>query len=448
MKMRFILVFAAISLIGFQAEARAQAKDAAGLSAEEERVVALVDARRDAAVALLERIVNVNSGTMNPAGVRRVYDVLAPELERLGFAVRYEALPDSMRRGGHLVAERRGNRGRKLLLIGHLDTVFEEDEAFQRFELVNDTVARGPGVSDMKGGDVVIVEALRALHGVGALDGTDITVVMTGDEEEPGLPLSAARAALLRAGEHADIALGFEGGGLDEQGRAQGVVARRSSTGWTLTVDARTAHSSGVFSDRVGAGAIYEAARILDSFYGELRGEDYLTFNTATIVGGTEATFDAATASGTVFGKSNVVPPKAIATGDIRTISNDQLERVRDRMRHVVAGSLPQTSASIVFDEGYPAMAPTPANYELLAMYDAASRDLGLGPVVAHDPARRGAADISFVADLVDAGIDGLGVYGDRSHTVEETVELPSLVFQAKRAALLIYRLTRAGAAN
>lgn len=411
---------------------------AAQLTPDEQRIVQAVEANSDDAIALLERIVNINSGTLNAAGVRRVHDALAPHFEALGFDVRYVG-PEVEGRGGHLVATRTGGQGRHLLLIGHLDTVFEEDSPFQQWELVNDSIARGPGAEDMKGGDVVIWSALEALHRSGALDGTSITVVMTGDEERPGAPLDAARRALVDAGIAADLALGFEGGtaGL-------GVIARRSASSWQIDVSATTAHSSGVFNDRVGPGAIYEAARILEDFYSEIRGEEYLTFNAATIVGGTEAAWDAGDARGTAFGKTNVVPPVTVITGDIRTISDAQLQRTRERMRAIVARSLPGTSASISFTEGYPSMPPTPANEQLLAVLSNVSEALGMGPVTPFDPGRRGAADISFVASVVDAGIDGLGPEGAGGHTVRETVNLNSIERAAKRAAVLIYRLTRA----
>jgi glutamate carboxypeptidase len=407
------------------------------LTAEERRIVQAVEANQDASIALLERIVNINSGTLNPAGVRRVHDALAPHFEALGFEVRYVEDPAVANRGGHFVATRTGTNGRHLLLIGHLDTVFEEDSPFQRWELVSDTIARGPGANDMKGGDVVIWSALQALNEAGALANTSITIVMTGDEERPGEPLDAARRALVAAGEAADIALGFEGGtaGL-------GVIARRSASSWRVDVEARTAHSSGVFGS-VGAGAIYEAARILEDFYSEIRGEEYLTFNAATIVAGTEASWDDVSARGSAFGKTNVVPPTAVVTGDIRTISDEQLERTREKMRAIVARPLPGTTSRITFLEGYPSMPPTDANRQLLGVLSEVSTALGMGAVEPFDPGQRGAADISFVASVVDAGLDGLGPEGEGSHTVEETVSLPSIERAAKRAALLIYRLTR-----
>ena len=180
-------------------------------------------------------------------------------------------------------------------------------------------------------------------------------------------------------------------------------VARRSSTRWILTVEGTRAHSSGIFSERVGAGAIFEAARILDRFYEELSSEKYLTFNAGTIQGGSEVTYDRQQNRGTTFGKNNVVPGTVIVHGGMRAISTQQLERTREAMRAIVADSLPLTSANIEFGEGYPPMFPTEGNRSLTAVLSSINESLGRGPMQELDPGRRGAADVSFVAPHTDA---------------------------------------------
>ncbi|HEY7513136.1 MAG TPA: M20/M25/M40 family metallo-hydrolase, partial [Vicinamibacteria bacterium] len=169
-----------------------------GLSEVESRIVAHIDAHAEEAVRLLERLVNINSGTMNHEGVRRVGEAIRPRLAAAGFETTWIDMPEQVDRAGHLFAFRRGERGRRVLLIGHLDTVFEADSPFQTFEREGER-ARGPGTEDMKGGDVVIVHALEALQAVGALDGTTVTVAFTGDEEDPGSPLSITRRDLVAA---------------------------------------------------------------------------------------------------------------------------------------------------------------------------------------------------------------------------------------------------------
>ncbi len=420
-------------LLGVPASARAQ-----GLSAVEQRIVRAVDAHTAGAVALLERTVNVNSGTMNVAGVREVGRIFGTELDALGFATRWIPM-DSAERAGHLFAERQG-RGPRVLLIGHLDTVFEQDSPFQRYERADDQWAKGPGTEDMKGGDVVVVLALQALRDAGVLDGMNLIVAFTGDEEDTGDPLAISRRDLVEAGQRSAYALGFEGG---VGGTGSATVARRGFTGWTLRVHGTPGHSSLVFGREYGYGAVFELARILDTFRDSLVGERYLTFNPGVVLGGTTMDFDPRQSRGSAFGKSNVIAETALAAGDLRTISLEQRERAKRRMRAIVARNLPGTTADITFEDSSEPFSPTPANYALLDRLKAVSRDLGFGPVEAVDPAARGAADISFVSAEVGAALDGLGVVGDGGHTVNEKVDLQTIPFMAKRAAVLIYRLTR-----
>ncbi len=408
------------------------------LPSEESRMVRFLDAHAEEAIAFLEQIVNINSGTMNHEGVRSVGRIFREELDDLGFTTRWVDFPPEVNRAGQLFAKRSGTRGPKILMIGHLDTVFEETSPFQQFRREG-SEATGPGVSDMKGGDVVILYALKALASIGALDEASIVVALTGEEEAPGMPLSVSRKDLVEAGKWADIALGFEGG-VREGEVEYATVARRSSTDWLLEVEGTTGHSSRIFSEELGAGAVFEAARILNAFFEEVRGEEYLTFNAGTILGGTEVSYDPEATRGNAFGKTNVVPQKVVVHGGIRTISDEQLERARARMREIVASSLPQTSASITFTEGYPPMAPRQANFTLLDAYSQVSQDLGYGPVEALDPGRRGAADISFVAPYAP-GLSGMGTLGSGAHSPQERVDLESISVAAKRAAILIWRL-------
>ena len=407
------------------------------LSPAEQAVVRAVDAENARSLALLERLVEINSGTMNFAGVRRVADVLRGELDSLGFTTHWvDGTP--FHRAGHLVAEHRG-AGPKLLLIGHLDTVFEPSSPFQHFERLNDSTARGPGVIDMKGGDVIIIGALRALRAAGLLDGMNFTVVYDGDEEDSGAPLGDARRALIDAAHGAAAAIGFEDGPGDPH---VAVIARRGDESWTLRTTGTPAHSSQIFQPDVGAGAVYEAARVLSEFYRQLAGEQYLTFNPGLALGGTAVALDSTAVRGSAEGKTNVVAGKMTVTGDLRTISPEQLARAKQAMRTIVARHLPHPTATLTFDPGYPPMAPTAGNKLLLALYDRVSRDLGLWPVKSADPAKAGAADVSFVAALVPMTIDGIGLSGHDDHTTGETADLRMLAVQTRRAAILLHRLT------
>lgn len=433
MKIRLALLAFACVLTGMTVHAQST-----GLSADERAMTAFIDKDNASALTLLEQVVNINSGTQNFAGVRKVGEVFRKEFDSLGFKTRWvEGAP--FKRAGHLVAERPGP-GPKLLLIGHLDTVFEADSPFQKFERVDARHARGPGIIDMKGGNVVMLQALKALRTAGALDAMNIVVVLTGDEEDAGEPLTLAREALVTAAKGAAAAIGFEDGPGDPK---TAVISRRGTSSWTLRVKAKPAHSSQVFREDIGYGAIFEAARILNAFREKLSSENLLTFNPGSIVGGTTVEFDDVQARGTAFGKTNVVAEHVVVNGDMRTISPEQLAQAKKVMEEIVKSSLPHAEASITFQDGYPPLAPTDGNRKLLAMYDQASRDVGAGPVTAVDPRRAGAADVSFVTGEVKLILDGVGLMGRDDHTVNETADLDTLPSQSKRAAVFLYRLNR-----
>ena len=402
----------------------------------EKKIVKSIERNNQEAITFLKDVVNINSGTLNLKGVKEVGMVFKDEFDKIGFKTTWIEMPEEMNRAGHLFAETSGSKGKKLVLIGHLDTVFEEDSPFQEFKMVNDSIAHAPGGNDMKGGNVIILYALKALHEHGLLKNRQIIVAYTGDEESTGKPLDISRKDLIEAAKRSDIALGFE----TATGFSNATIARRGSSGWSLEVSGKRAHSSGVFSERVGAGAIFELSRILNEFYTKVKGEEFLTFNPGVLLGGTFVDFDSMNSKGTAFGKSNVVAQTAVVKGGLRFISEEQKENARAKMREIVANNLPHTSAKISFIDSYPAMGPSDGNKALLATLSKVSVDLGYGKVEGYDPGRRGAADVSFVAEYVDC-LDGLGTMGSRAHTPEETVNLSTIEALTKRAAIMIYRL-------
>jgi glutamate carboxypeptidase len=410
----------------------------AALSPAEQKIAARVEAGYESSVALLEKLVNQNSGSMNLAGVKAVADMLRPQFEALGFAVTWKPM-DAAKRAGHLIATHKGRAGTtKMLLIGHLDTVFEPDSPFQTFVREGD-FARGPGVADDKGGVVTMLLALQAMQAAGTLKDANIEVVLTGDEEDSGDPIAIARADLIQAGKRADVALDFEGL-AQEDGKDMGSIARRSSNSWTLTATGKSGHSSGIFSASAGDGAIYELARIITAFRKELP-EPNLTFNVGLIGGGQSAEVDKDGVRIAVTGKTNIIPPIAVAKGDFRTLSEEQTQRVRAKMQAIVeAGHLPGTGATIAFDMGYPSMAPTPGNRALLTKLNGINRDLELSEMPALDPLKRGAGDIAFVAADTD-GLVGLGLASSGDHSPAEKADLSTMKRQAKRAAILMSRL-------
>ena len=409
-----------------------------GLSKAEKTIQIYVDKHMEEAIDLVEKVVNINSGTLNIDGNKTVGKIFQTELDQLGFNTYWVTYPETVKRSGHLFAEMRGGKGKKIVLIGHLDTVFELDHPFQKFTRDGDT-AYGPGVSDMKAGDVSMIYAMKALDNVGVLKNLDLTLVFIGDEEKTGGHPSIVRKELIEAGKWANIGLGFEGA----HGLNTGTIARRSSSSWMLTTTGIQGHSSQIFKDELGYGAIFEAARIVNAFREELVGEEYLSFNPGTIVGGTDIAYDPVTARGTTFGKTNVVSQAATVHGGIRTISTEQLDKAITMMKDIASQNLPGTTAKIEFKTSYPPMAPTKQNYVLLDKLESVNVDLGYGKLEPLDPGKRGAADISFVAPHVDASLAGMGPDGFGEHSEKEGLDLTSFPKTTTRAAILIYRLTR-----
>ena len=403
------------------------------LSPIEAKIIAQVNAQLPQTEALLKKVVNINSGTLNKEGVREVGAIFRKEFDDLGFKTEWISLPDSLNRAGHLVAERKGTKGKKLFLIGHLDTVFEKAMSFTPYTYLNDSTVTGQGVNDMKGGDVVLLAALKVLKDNDLLDNTNLTVYFTGDEESSGKPTSISRKDFIERAKQTEIALAFE----TAVGLNTVATARRGSSGWKLNVKGIMGHSSTVFSQQAGYGAIYEAARILNDFREKLSQEKYLTFNPGLIVGGSEINDNKE-----AIGKDNIISPRVTVTGDLRFLTETQKENARMKMKEIVAQNLNKTKAEIIFQDGIPSMEPTAENEKVLATLNQVSLDLGFGEVKAGDPGSRGAGDISYIAKYV-ACLDGLGASGRGAHAPGETMNMKEFPKLIQRTAILIYRLTR-----
>ena len=411
---------------------------AQNLSDTEKKLIAYINQHLPETKDLLIKTVNINSGTLNVEGVKKVGAIYSAELEKAGLKSEWVSLPDSLNRAGHLVATKKGTKGKHVFIIGHLDTVFEPDMPSNPWKMLNDSTATGQGANDMKGGDVVVIAALQALKKLGLLDDASITVYFTGDEESAGKPISVSRKDFIERAQQCDVALGFE----TAVGLNTVATARRGSSSWKLNVTAKTGHSSGVFGSGSGYGAIYESARILNDFRLQLSTEKYLTFNPGLIVGGSEMHYDADKAKGDAMGKTNIISPAVTVIGDLRFLTEAQKEAAREKMKAIVANNLNGTKATIGFSDGIPGMAPTEGNNRLLAVVDGVSQALGIGKTIAGDPGSRGAGDISYIAKYVDC-IDGLGSSGKGAHAPGETINLKEFPYLIQRAAILIYRLTQ-----
>lgn len=447
-----LLLAVSISFLGM---APRISEAAPALSLTEVKVVDGIDAHLSSwGLPFLQQTVEINSGTLNREGVLAAAAVYEKRLKELGFETTTVDLK-SVNRGCHLFAEHKGKPGApRILLIGHLDTVFEKGAGFLEFKKLADEKLSGPGISDMKGGNLVILESLEALRAAGQLDSLNILVAMTGDEEAIGRDadgsFATSRGPFIELAKRSDYALGFEP--MNKSTLAP-VVARRSSSSWKMQLTAKPGHSSLVFSKLMGPGAAFPVAQILNRFYKELRSEKFVTFNIGTMVAGStiEHPSGKESSDANVTGKANIIPAVAQVTGDIRTLSLEALTRTRAKMQRIVETEIAKinrdydsgaaVSAEITFKDSYPPMSPTPGNHKLLQQLSRVSEDLGLGKMVGADPMLQGASDISFAAQHVIGALDGLGPSGFDYHTHLEQSDIPSLKMAVKRAALMIYRL-------
>ena len=426
MKKRFFIFLVSFSCM---------VSNAQSLQPIEQKLIKKIEEHYPLMMELLKNSVNINSGTFNVAGVKAVGQLYANELQKLGFTIEWINMPDSLKRAGHLVATRKGNKGKKIMLLGHLDTVFEPDMPSNPFTILNDSTITGQGINDMKGGDVIIIAAMKAMHELNLLNNTNITIYMTGDEENAGEPRSVSRADFIARAKQHDMVLAFEGAaGLNTI-----ATARRGSSSWELTVEGKQGHSSGVFGT-AGYGAIYEAARIVNSFRETLSKEPYLTFNPGIFIGGSEVNANFEQQRGEASGKTNIISPKTFVNGDLRFLTEEQKNNARNAMRKIVSDSLPGAKATISFQDGIPSMAPTKGNEALANILSKTSEDMGLGKVVPGNPGSRGAGDISYVAAYADC-LDGLGASGRGAHAPGEILNSKQFPILMKRATVFIYRL-------
>lgn len=218
-------------------------------------------------------------------------------------------------------------------------------------------------------------------------------------------------------------------------------VSRRGYAKWNLNIEAIQGHSSQIFTSEMGDGAAYEMARILSEFRKQVGSMQYLTLNPGLIAGGTTISQVPNLFQVIVDGRSNIIAPKALVQGDLRTVSENQYNEATEKMQAVVKAHLPKTSSTIAFENLFPPMEATTGNRKIADLVSQVSQEIGIGEVTQEHPLQRGAADISFVAKYVD-GVDGMGVLGFHEHSPNEQVDLRSIPLAASRAAITLQRLS------
>ena len=409
------------------------AEPAAPLDSGDLALRAALGARQASMEARLADWVGRNTGTWNAAGLDAFAALLAAELRALDFRVTVEPsapreYPDraGARTGPLVRAERAATvdpeRARHFLLLGHFDTVFEPDSPFQRWRIDAGSPDRafGPGSSDMKGGLVVLLEALRALRASGDLARANVTVLLNADEEIGSL---GSRARIQAAAGEAQLALVFEpaleGG---EQARS------RSGAGqFHLDVQGVAAHVA--TSPIEGRSAVLALAKKVVAIEALSDRERGILLNVGTISGGT---------------KRNIVPEHAEAWIDVRYDESAQGEEVRVALERIAAApDVPGTHAELWGLLHRPPRPPSGDSDRLLALQQGIARGLGYpAPEPVHSA---GVTDGSLTAAAGVPTLDSLGVRGGGAHTDREFVVLASLSERAAIAAVLLRHLAREG---
>lgn len=368
-------------------------------------------------VRLLSELVRQNSGSGNEEGITRVMERLGRELEALGFELTRH--PRTDKGGPHLVARHPG-RGRRILMVGHMDTIFEPDHHFQDFR-VEGTSARGPGVRDMKGGLVIMIRALAALHAERQLDGHPITLVLNGDEETGSL---SSRALIEEAAREADIALVYEGssggvlttsrGGLGQgHFEIQGVPAHIASRRWTADANQELAEK------------VLRILQLNDIPRG-------VHVNVAPIQGGI---------------KRNQVSGSATGSVDLRFRTPEDGQRLLEEVREILSTSYVtnpayglETRTSFDVFLHRPPFPETPRVRALAGLFLSVGSELGLELKTGTSA---GGSDQNLVAAVGTPCLDSLGMWGKGSHTIHEQGDLDSLVPATQLSATALLRLWR-----
>lgn len=360
-------------------------------------------------LAELESLVNIDCGSYTPDGVNRVADAVAASLAELGAAVERRH-PEPGRALGDLVIGRMAGDGPRLLLIGHMDTVFDPGTAAERPFRVEGGRALGPGTSDMKGGLLAGLDAIGALRAIGARPA--VTFVANPDEEI-GSPFSTPHIRELVAEHDAALVL--------ECARANGdiVSARKGIADLHLRFAGRAAHA-GVEPEK-GRSAILAAARQVVALH-ELNGRwPSVTLNAGVIEGGT---------------RPNVVAAECLVKLDLRAATVAEFEAATSTVQELLARpAVDGVTATVRRVAGHPPMEKSPPSARLAELAIGLAGELGF-PL--RDTATGGASDANTTAAAGLPTLDGLGPIGGDDHSADEWLDLSSVVPRTTLLAALV----------
>ncbi|CAN7545786.1 glutamate carboxypeptidase [Pseudoduganella sp. LjRoot289] len=383
---------------------------AAGAAEANQPLLAKAEQARPEALQLLERLVNIDSGTFNGAGLDRVGAVVQEELAKLGAKV--ETSPATPALSRNIQATLTGTGKGRILLVAHMDTVFADGAAAARPFRIEGNRAYGPGIMDDKGGIVVALAALKILKQSDFNHYAKVTLLLNTNEETGSRGTRALMEKLAR--EH-DVALNLEPGRP-----ADGLVVMRKGSGdIELEVTGKAAHA-GVAPDS-GRNAAMEAAHQMLQLSKLADSGKQTTVNFTVIKSGE---------------RSNVIPDRALVQADVRVAVPEEFDRVEQDLARISANHLiPDTKVNAKLRRGFPPMPKSPVTDAVAARVQAVYAELGRKLTL---ESSGGAADSSLTFAAGVPTIDGLGIVGGAIHTPEEYAEVDSIAPRVYLLARLI----------
>lgn len=385
-------VAAALAASGAAAAPKPQARDA--------KVWSAAEAAREGQLKLLESVVNIDSGTGDAAGGNKVAALLIPRLQALGMSVE-TVPPEEAGLANNVVARLAGTGKGRILMIGHLDTVFGPGTVAKRPFRMDAEKAYGPGVDDEKGGVVDGVTALEILHKLGFKNFKEIVFLIESSEERGSPGTQKLIASLLK---DADVELNLEPGDPPDAV----TVWRKGSTTFHIDVQGRAAHAGVAPQD--GRNAALELIHQIQADDVFPKSGEGLTANLTVITAGT---------------RNNIIPEHAEALINVRTRERAQVEQVQAVLEKNARTTLiPDTKVTVSREPAFPPLASNPATDALAgraeAIYAGLGMKLGRG-------GNGGASESALAADAGVPALDGLGPVGGGFHSDAEYLDLKSL---------------------
>ncbi|CRM27793.1 MULTISPECIES: M20/M25/M40 family metallo-hydrolase [Pseudomonas] len=367
------------------------------------------------ALKLLERLVNIDSGSGYEPGLAQVRDIAVDELKQLGFSI--QLVPDKAANSSHVVATLKGTGKAKILLMAHMDTVFKEGSAAERPFHIKDGRAYGPGVMDDKGGIVAGIYALKVLKNQGFKDYAQITFLLDASEETGS---DAASELIRTTAKGHDVTLNLEPGRP-----ADGLVVwRKGSATAVVEVKGKAAHAG--VAPELGRNAAMEVAHQILQL-GKLGDEEKKTTINFTVLKAGDRT--------------NVIPDQATAKADVRAALPEEFDRIEKDLARVSADKLiPETEVKTTLQRGLPPMPQTAESDKLVAIAQGIYGELGKTLTI---EGSGGAADASLSAGVGTPTLDGFGIVGGNIHTSEEYAEVESVVPRVYLLSRMIMELAK-----